>query len=224
MQENLILECPNGKIYKVTDNEGNLCYYGSTESTLKLRMGRHRRSYTSYLKGNSNYITVFSIFDKYGVDNCKIELVKLFPCASTNILRAEEGIYIKDNECVNKIIIGRTKREYCIDNKDRITEKHNEWLQNNKERVQEKHNEWKELNKEHLKEYEKVRHKKRMTDNPQYYKDYYEKNKEKYQARQIARKKIFVHCDICDCDLSQKAYICHTRTPKHLNNILIKNI
>ena len=79
-------------------------------------------------------------------------------------------------------------------------------------------------NKDQLLEQMKLKKIERITDNPQYYKDYYEKNKEKYQARQIARKKIFVHCDICDCDLSQKAYICHTRTPKHLNNILLKNI
>ena len=97
MQENLILECPNGKIYKVSDNEGNLCYYGSTEATLKTRMGRHRRSYTSYLKGNTNYTAVYSIFDKYGIDNCKIELVKLFPCASKIHLAIEEGIHISGN-------------------------------------------------------------------------------------------------------------------------------
>ena len=117
MQENLIIECPNGKIYKVSDNEGHLCYYGSTESTLKVRMKNHRGSYTAYLKGNKKYNYIYSIFNKYGIDNCKIELVKLFPCASKIHLRIEEGIYSKNLECVNKNVAGRTQKEYLLENR-----------------------------------------------------------------------------------------------------------
>ena len=184
----------NGKIYKVTDIGYNKCYYGSTCSTLSTRMSAHKNSYSRYLTGNCRGCSVFSLFEVYGIENCKIELVKLFTTSSKIQLEAEEGLYIQNNECINKNTSGKFQK---LGKKEYFKQYH---IENKNKKIE------------------------RITDNPQYYKDYYEKNKEKYQARNLARKKIFVHCDICDCDLSQKAYICHTRTPKHLNNILLKNI
>ena len=67
----------NGKIYKSTDNGYNLCYYGSTIQTLSNRLSGHKRQYTHYQSGKRHSITVFEIFEAYGVDNCKIELVEL---------------------------------------------------------------------------------------------------------------------------------------------------
>jgi hypothetical protein len=64
----------------------------------------------------------------------------------------------------------------------------------------------------------------RKTDHPDYYKEYYAKNKEKYQERGLARKKIFIYCEICNCEMVKKGQARHKRTPKHLNNILLKNI
>ena len=64
----------------------------------------------------------------------------------------------------------------------------------------------------------------RKTDHPDYYKTYYLNNKEKYQERGINRKSIFVTCEICNCEMVKKGQARHKRTPKHLNNILIKNI
>jgi hypothetical protein len=97
----------NGQIYKIVDNAYNMCYYGSTISKLCKRMGQHREKYR---KGILN-CTVKKIFDKYGLENCKIELVELFPCNSKKELEAREGYYIKNNECINKNIVGRTKKE-----------------------------------------------------------------------------------------------------------------
>ena len=52
------------------------------------------------------------IFDKFGFENCKIELVENFPCNSKEELTKREGFYIQSNDCVNKHIAGRTKEEY----------------------------------------------------------------------------------------------------------------
>ena len=73
----------NGKIYKITDIAYTLAYYGSTIEPLCKRMGRHRGCYRKYKnKGDGDNITVYKIFDEFGLENCKIELVELCPCAS----------------------------------------------------------------------------------------------------------------------------------------------
>ena len=64
----------------------------------------------------------------------------------------------------------------------------------------------------------------RKTDDPDYYKNYYQENKEKYQARGQVRKSQFVKCEVCDCVLVKKGQARHKRSSKHLNNILLKNI
>ena len=45
------------------------------------------------------------------MENCKIELVENYPCNSKEELTAREGFYIQSNECVNKLVAGRTQRE-----------------------------------------------------------------------------------------------------------------
>jgi hypothetical protein len=73
----------------------------------------------------------------YGLDNCKIELVELYSCSSKEELRQKEGEYIKNNECVNKHVAGRTQVEYVSDNRDRINERKRNWVNKNKERINE---------------------------------------------------------------------------------------
>ena len=102
----------NGKIYKVVDNENNLCYIGSTKDPLEERFKTHLSKYKRKLEGSenvSNY-TVFNIFDKYGIENCKIELVKLFPCANRYFLEDEEGYEQSLTICVNKNRAGNFRK------------------------------------------------------------------------------------------------------------------
>ena len=68
----------NGKIYKIVDAGYNLCYYGSTVQSLANRMAGHRINYIRYQHNRAKKkCAVVEIFDTYGVDNCKIELVEL---------------------------------------------------------------------------------------------------------------------------------------------------
>ncbi len=111
----------NGKIYKIEDVGGNLCYIGSTTKLyLSHRMATHRGDYRQWLAGKGNKITVMDIFEKYGVENCKIVLIELYPCDSKDELHKREAHYITTTECVNKNIPGRTLAEYNQDNKERI--------------------------------------------------------------------------------------------------------
>ena len=66
----------NGKIYKIVDVGYNKCYVGSTTEKLSMRMVRHRSDYKRYKNGKINKITSFDLFDTYGIENCKIELVE----------------------------------------------------------------------------------------------------------------------------------------------------
>jgi hypothetical protein len=93
-------------------------------------MWTHRKDYKLYKDGKRGNITSFILFDKYGIDNCKIVLVEEVECKSKEDLHKRERYYIENNECVNKYIPGRTRKEtqkeYRDANKEIIKEKNNE--------------------------------------------------------------------------------------------------
>ena len=72
----------NGKIYKIQDLNGDMCYIGSTtRPMLSERMSGHRSAYKRWkAEKPTTRITVFEIFDTYGVENCRIILLELYPC------------------------------------------------------------------------------------------------------------------------------------------------
>ena len=61
----------------------------------------------------------------YGVQNCNIALLELFPCESKDELVSKEAYYIRKLDCVNKVIPDRTMNEWREDNKDKIKEDKN---------------------------------------------------------------------------------------------------
>ena len=113
----------DGKIYMIWC--GDHRYYGSTCDSLCRRLAGHKKKV--------NTTTSKMIFDIYGVENCKIELVELFPCHSKEELNAREGFYIRSNECVNKRISGQTGHEYRESNREIIAEKRKQHYNENKE-------------------------------------------------------------------------------------------
>ena len=128
----------NGKIYKITDIGYNKCYIGSTCDCLCQRMARHREQYKYYLKTGKKHTNVVFMFDEFGIDNCKIELIENYPAESKAMLQKQEGHYIKNTNCLNKKVEGRTRKEYQEDNGEIISEKWKEWYENNKEYCAEK--------------------------------------------------------------------------------------
>ena len=96
----------NGKIYKITDIGYNKCYVGSTTENLSMRMARHRSEYRSHNDGKKlGRITVYNLFDEFGVENCKIELVEAFKCENRSELLKREGYHIQANDCVNNCVL-----------------------------------------------------------------------------------------------------------------------
>ncbi len=138
----------NGKIYKIIDNGYNMVYYGSTINRLCQRMALHRQEF----KKNNHKYSVSQIFKTYGIENCKIELVENYPCNNRNELEAREGYFIKNNDCINKFIAGRTQKEYYEDNKDKRKLKMKEYQQANKDKMKEYQKKYLEKNKDKIKE------------------------------------------------------------------------
>ena len=132
----------NGKIYKIVNTEmPNLDYYGSTYKTLKKRMTTHASpSNTSSSK----------VLFEYGTP--EIVLIEDYPCNSRKELERREGEYHIANECINKVIAGRTNEEYRIDNKDKLNEKNKNYRANNKDKIIEKGKIYRSNNKEKLNE------------------------------------------------------------------------
>ena len=127
-----------GKIYLVTDVGYNKFYYGSTCEVLSTRMSRHRKQYKLFLQGKNSRVSVYEIFDEFGLDNCKIELVEMFPSGCLEELRKREGYYIKNNQCVNKHIAGQSTKEYQAENKEQILQQRRQHYQENREQHLEK--------------------------------------------------------------------------------------
>ena len=123
----------NGKIYQVVDIAYEQCYFGSTIDTLPNRFKGHKTTYQQYLNGNKRkYTSLFDMFDKFGIENCKIELVENYVCSSIAELHKREGYYIKNNDCINKNISGRSAKERYNDNPEPYKEKNKNYYQNNK--------------------------------------------------------------------------------------------
>ena len=142
----------NGKIYKIVDVGYSKCYFGSTYNTLCKRMSKHKESYRSFLNNKCPRTSSYDLFDEFGLDNCKIELVELYPCNNREELNAREGFWIKQTECVNKVIVGRTKREYYEQHKIQDAARRKLYFETHKEQESKRKQDWYQANKDRLNE------------------------------------------------------------------------
>jgi hypothetical protein len=81
-------------------------------------MNEHRKAYRLFKDGKSKKVYVYDLFDEFGIENCKIELIELYPCNSKMELRRREGHHQQLIDCVNRNVAGRTRKEYYADNRD----------------------------------------------------------------------------------------------------------
>jgi len=140
------------KIYKIVDANEEMVYVGSTcQKYLCSRMATHKANY----KRLNNYCSSHDIFDKYGMENCKILLLENYPCNSKEELFKKEGEYIRQLNCVNKIISGRTQKEYNNDNKDKIKEIRKKYYDDNKDKLKEYRKEYYDDNRDKILGYKK---------------------------------------------------------------------
>ena len=130
----MTIDYKNSKVYKIWSPNGDKIYVGSTTKILLCqRMSAHREDFKRWKAGKYHYISSFSLFEEYGIENCFIELLEAKECNSKDELHKMEGNYIRDLECVNKRIEGRSKKEYYDDNKEHIVEYKKKYYIDNKE-------------------------------------------------------------------------------------------
>ena len=159
---NITIEISNkylkGKIYKVVDIGYNKCYVGSTCAELSHRMSSHMNNYKQFIKGKiKDKVSIYDLFNGYGVENYKIELIEYYPCDTRFELRLREGEHIKNNECVNTCVAGRTQKEYREDKKDKILEFMKKYYKEHQDKIKERSREYSKeyypRNKDKLNEY-----------------------------------------------------------------------
>ncbi len=156
----------NGKIYKIIDNTNGNIYIGSTtKQYLSQRLAGHVSDYKNFINNKYHFVTSFTIIEN---NDYTIELIELYPCGSKDELHAREGYHIRNNECVNRIIVGRTPKEYFEDNKDTIREYTRAYCDNNKDKIREYMKAYCDNNKDKIRERKKT---------------YYEDNKDKIREQ-----------------------------------------
>ena len=137
----------NSKVYKIWSPQGDKIYVGSTtKQYLSQRMTAHRKDYNYWKSGKGKFTSSYLIFDEYGLDDCFIELLEAKLCSSKDELRKLEGNYIRELECVNKCIAGRTSKEYTEDNRERRKPLLKQWREENKDTLKEKQKKYVEDN------------------------------------------------------------------------------
>jgi hypothetical protein len=198
----------NAKIYKIIG--GDECYIGSTcEKYLSNRMSGHRKSYRLFLDKKAHFITSYSLFEKYGLENCYIELIENFPCESIEQLRKKEGDLIRTTKCVNKFISGRTYGEWREDNPTY----NKDYYESNKEEIAIKQQIYAQKNKETIAKYNKQWREKNKVEVSQKKKEYAKKTKERDSQKIV--------CE-CGSEIRKAEKTHHLKSLKHQGFVLSK--
>ena len=152
----------NSKIYKIYSDLGDKVYIGcTTKQYLSQRMAKHKYDYAYYKKKREDtgfaFVYSYLLFDEYGVDNCKIELLEAYPCNSIDEIRQREAHFIKTIPNINKahnwtpdrIEVKKQKekeqaKELYNKNKIELNKKSIEYYKNNRDIITEKRNSNKE--------------------------------------------------------------------------------
>jgi hypothetical protein len=167
----------NGKIYTIRcKNDDTLIYVGSTVQPLFKRWHQHK---TRVNKQVYNNILLYQKMRETNIEDFHIELYENFPCNNKEELNKREGEIIREIGILNKVITGRTQKEWYEDNRNKILEYQKEYNEANKQKISEKKKEYYENNKEKQKEYYEANKQNILQRMKELNKVYYEANKQK---------------------------------------------
>ena len=126
------------KIYIIRSKQTDNVYYGCTIQTLSSRFSNHKADYKQWLNNNEykhRYTSSFEII-KHG--DAYIELVEEFEYEIKEQLKEREGYWIRNNPCINKLISGRTLKEWYEENKNNVSQKMKKYYEKNREIILQK--------------------------------------------------------------------------------------
>ncbi|GMF38340.1 unnamed protein product [Phytophthora lilii] len=86
-----------GKIYKIIHNQSNIIYIGSTFNDLKGRFAQHKADYK-----RKHNISIYEYFERYGIENFKIILIKEYEVIDRRHLEVYEQLWINKLKPINK--------------------------------------------------------------------------------------------------------------------------
>lgn len=159
----------NGKIYSIrSHSRPDLIYVGSTIQPLSVRFGGHKAP-----RNKASSKQIISIGDAY------IELIENYACNSKEELCKREGELIRSMDCVNKVIPGRTNKEWRQDNAEMIKEREKQYYKCNLDTIKENQKQYREDNAETIKDQTKKYYKENREAILEYHRQYHQKNVEK---------------------------------------------
>tara|TARA_R110000744_G_scaffold312851_1_gene420170 strand:- start:272 stop:781 length:510 start_codon:yes stop_codon:yes gene_type:complete len=128
-----------GFTYYIRDKiNKDLVYYGSSElPTVEDRLKVHLYNFNSWKKNNDNgYCSSFKVLEK---DNYEYDTIEVVWFDTKYELRQCERLLIEGQVCVNMLIPNRTKKQYYVDNKDKIVEQKKQYYIENQEKIKQYH-------------------------------------------------------------------------------------
>ena len=143
-----------------------------------------------------------------------IELLENYPCENKEELLKKEGEHIRNNDCVNKRIAGRTNKEWREDNKKHLKEYAKEYCENNREKIVKRNKKYREDNREKLLEQKKEYYQINKEYIKEKAKEYNKENKEAISERTKEK----ITCE-CGCIIRKSDLSTHKKTNKHLELI-----
>ena len=116
-----------GRVYKIVCGLTNDIYVGSSKQELRYRWRDHKYDYKKFKNGKHNKLSVYPLFQKYGIDNFKIILIKEYEVCDKEHLKAYETLWINKLKSINKVIPFRIRylsdKLYRANNKEHLEEK-----------------------------------------------------------------------------------------------------
>jgi len=168
----------NGKIYCIWSYETDEIYIGSTCDELNVRMYSHKAQFKQFLNGkikNKKCCTSIHIM-KYG--DAQIGIIEEYPCNTKQELLRREGELQQQIKCVNRLVAGRTIKEWQKENKEKRKDYLAIYNVKNEEKIKNTHKKYYEKNKNKIKNIQKIYYEKNPKKIRNIQKIYYEKNKE----------------------------------------------
>jgi len=198
-----------GKVYKIVvdTKEEYLPYVGSTIEELSRRMAGHRGTYKHWKKNGKGHLRSYDLFDKFGVDKCKIILLEEYPCENISQLLMKEREWFDKMECCNKSLPHRTEEDlinYRINYRDK-----------NKDILAEKQRVRQQIDASNDSKYYQNKYQKDLARNSNFLKEQYQKYGEKLRQKQ--KEEIYT-CD-CGSSLRKAGKARHEKSQTHISFI-----
>lgn len=201
-----------GRVYKIVCGQSNECYVGSTFDELKYRFQTHKTKYRQH----TSKCSVVELFDKYGIDNCKMLLIKQYEVIDRRHLEVYETLWIKKLNSINKVepcgglLEKQYQKQYRKKNEKVLKEYGKQWYRENREKIKQSYDEKIETIAEKSKE--RYEQKKEVILEQQ--RQYRERNKQKVKQRKEDYRSVRVNCE-CGSEVSKNHISKHKQTQKH---------